>query len=175
MVSASAPARSATGAVAIGINAASSSRPKKEASYSPSILGMVLDRRQERTELRVAHATELRKKAAETEARLKRFHDAIKRGLADLGDDSPRERIAELRALKAQAQADAERAAIALEGIGADIAEGEVRIMGSRRNLLRTLAAASGAASAGRCPALYRGGGGDGIRTHDRCFAPITV
>jgi site-specific DNA recombinase len=155
------------------------------------VLASVLDRRHERTERRAAHATELRKKAAEAEARLKRLYDAIESGVADLGDDSLKERIAELRALKAQAEADAERAAIALEGIGAEItpaklhsfaavarqrlhgpdggyrrdhlralaqrvevAEGEVRIMGSRSNLLRTLAAASGVASAGAVPSF---------------------
>jgi DNA invertase Pin-like site-specific DNA recombinase len=155
------------------------------------VLASVLDRRQERTERRAAHAAELRKKAAEAEARLKRLYDAIESGVADLADDSLKERIAELRALKAQAQADAERAAIALEGIGAEItpdklhsfaavarqrlrgpdggyrrdhlralaqrvevAEGEVRIMGSRGNLLRTLVAASGVASAGAVPSF---------------------
>jgi site-specific DNA recombinase len=133
----------------------------------------------------------LRKKAAEAEARLKRLYDAIESGVADWGDDLLKERIAELRALKAQAQADAERATIALEGTGAEItpdklhsfaaiarqrlrgpdggyrrdhlralaqrvevAEGEVRIMGSRSNLLRTLAAASGVASAGTVPSF---------------------
>ena len=155
------------------------------------VLASVLDRRQERTERRAAHAAELRRKAAEAEARLKRLYDAIGSGVADLGDDSLKERIAELRALKAQAQADAERATIALEGIGVEItpdklrsfaavarqrlrgpdggyrrdhlralaqrvevAGGEVRIMGSRNNLLRTLAAASGVASAGAVPSF---------------------
>jgi site-specific DNA recombinase len=155
------------------------------------VLASVLDRRQERAERRADHAIELRKKAAEAEARLKRLYDAIESGVADLGDDSLKERIAELRALKAQAQADEERAKIALEGIGAEItpdklrsfaavarrrlrgpdggyrrdhlralaqrvevAEGEVRIMGSPGNLLRTLAAASGVASAGAVPSF---------------------
>ena len=112
---------------------------------------------------------------------MKRLYDAIEKGVADIDDESLKERIAELRALKSQAQADAERAVIALESVGVEItpaklrsfadaarqglggpdgryrrdhlralaqrvevAEGEVRIMGSRTNLLRTLAAASG-------------------------------
>ena len=145
------------------------------------VLSIVLDRRQERAERRAAHAIELRKKAAEAEARLKRLYDAIEKGVADIDDESLKERIAELRALKSQAQADAERAVIALESAGVEItpaklrsfadaarqrlrgpdgryrrdhlralaqrvevAQGEVRIMGSRTNLLRTLAAASG-------------------------------
>jgi site-specific DNA recombinase len=156
-----------------------------------AVLSAVLDRRQERAERRAEHATELRKKATEAEARLKRLYDAIEAGVADLGDESLKERIAELRALKAQAQADAERATIALEGIGAEItpaklhsfadvarrrlrgpdggyrrdhlralaqrvevADGEVRIMGSPGNLLRTLAAAGGVASAGSVPSF---------------------
>ena len=169
------------------------------------VLAIVLDRRQERAERRAAHATELRKKAAEADARLKRLYDAIESGVADLSDEALKERIAELRALKAQAQVDAERATIALEGIGTEItpatlrafadaarrrlrgpdggyrrdhlralaqrvevAEGEVRIIGSRNNLLRALVAAGGVQSAaGGVPSFVRVGGGSGIRTRD--------
>ncbi len=149
------------------------------------VLSAVLDRRQERTERRAAHATELRKKAAEAEVRLKRLYDAIESGVADIEDESLKERIAELRTLKSQAQADAERATVSLQAAGAEItpaklrtfadvarkrlrgpnggyrrdhlralaqrvevAEGEVRIMGSRSELLRTLAASAGVKSA---------------------------
>jgi len=41
--------------------------------------------------------------------------------VADIDDEWLNERIAELRMLKSQAQADVERAVIALEGIGAEI------------------------------------------------------
>jgi site-specific DNA recombinase len=58
-----------------------------------AVLANVLDRRQERTERRAAHATELCKKAAEAEARLKRLYDAIESGVADLEDESLKERI----------------------------------------------------------------------------------
>ncbi len=146
----------------------------------PTYIGR-LDRRQERAERRACHATELRKKAAEADARLKRLYDAIESGVADTEDESLKERIAELRALKSQAQVDAERATIALDAVGAEItqaklrtfadaarrrlrgpdggyrrdhlralaqrvevADVEVRIMGSRGNLLRTLTAAGG-------------------------------
>jgi site-specific DNA recombinase len=145
------------------------------------VLSIVLDRRQERAERRAAHAAELRRKAAEADARLKRLYDAIEKGVADIGDESLKERIVELRALKSQAQVDAERVVAALEGIGVEmtpaklrtfadaarerlrgpdggyrrdhlralaqrveVADGEVRIMGSRSNLLRALAAAGG-------------------------------
>ncbi len=149
------------------------------------VLNAVLDRRQERTERRAAHATELHKKAAEAEVRLKRLYNAIESGVADIEDESLKEQIAELRALKSQALADAERATVSLQTAGAEItpaklrtfadaarqrlrgpnggyrrdhlralaqrvevAEGEVRIMGSLSELLRTLAASSGAKSA---------------------------
>ncbi len=60
---------------------------------------VVLDRREERTERSAAHATELRKKAAEADARLKRLYDAIEGRVANIEDGSVKERIAELRAL----------------------------------------------------------------------------
>ena len=150
------------------------------------VLSVVLDRREERAERRAAHAAELRKKAAEADARLKRLYDAIESGVADLADESLKARIAELRSVKEQAQVDAERATIALESAGhavspdslrrfaqaarrrmrgpeggyrrdhlralaqrVEVAEGEVRIMGSRTELLRTIATASGVRSAG--------------------------
>ncbi len=121
---------------------------------------------------------------APTAARLKPLYAAIESGVADIEDESLKERIAELRALKSQAQADAERATVALQAAGPEItpaklrifadaarkrlrgphggyrrdqlralaqrvevAEGEVRIMGSRNELLRTLAASNGAKS----------------------------
>lgn len=149
------------------------------------ILATVLDRREERAERRHMLAAELRKKAAEAEARLKRLYDAIESGVADLDDPALKDRIAELRALKDQAQVDAERASMALEGAGqaitpkalivfadaarrrmrgpdggyrrdhlrtlaqrVEVAEGEVRIMGSRSELLRTLVAAGGGQTA---------------------------
>ena len=149
------------------------------------VLSIVLDRRHECAERRAAHAIELRKKAAEADARLKRLFDAIENGVADIEDKLLKERIAELRALKSQAQVDAERATVAIETIGAEItpaklhafadaarrrlrgpdggyrrdhlralaqrvevADCEIRIIGSRSNLLRTLAAAGGVPSA---------------------------
>jgi site-specific DNA recombinase len=50
------------------------------------ILSSVLDRREERAERRVTHVAELRKRAAEVDARLKRLYDAIENGVADLAD-----------------------------------------------------------------------------------------
>jgi site-specific DNA recombinase len=150
------------------------------------VLSGVLDRRQERAERRTAHIAELRKRASEADAKLKRLYDAIENGIADLADPMLKERIAELKAIRDQARADAERAEDAIERLGPSITpqalktfarqarkrmrtEGggyrrdhlralaqrvevdakEVRIMGSKSVLLRTLVAASSAKTAG--------------------------
>ncbi len=156
------------------------------------ILSSVLDRRQERTERRATHIAELRKRAAEADAKLKRLYDAIENGIADLADPMLKDRIAELKAIRDQARADAERAQDAIGRLGPSItpqalktfakaarkrirAEAgdyrrdhlrafaqrvevdakEVRIMGSKSELLRTLVAASSAKTAGfRVPSL---------------------
>lgn len=147
------------------------------------ILASVLDRRQERAERRREHIAELHQRAAEADLRLKRLYDAIESGVADLDDPALKDRIAGLKSVRDQAQAEAERTAAALESNGhqtitpamvrkfaatararirivgggfrrdhlralaqrVEVAEGEVRIIGSKSNLLRTLAAASGA------------------------------
>jgi hypothetical protein len=150
------------------------------------VLASVLDRRQEHSDRRREHIAELNKRAAETELRLKRFYDAIESGVADLDDPALRDRITSLKALRDQAQADAERAQAMLESTGqqtvtpqalrqfaqtarkrmrldsggyrrdhlrllahrVEVADKEVRIMGSKGTLLRTLAAISGVATA---------------------------
>ena len=150
------------------------------------VLASVLDRRQERTERRREHIAELNKRAVEADLRLKRLYDAIETGVADLGDPGLKERIAGLKAIRDQAQADAMRAQATLdsaaqqpvtttvlrkfaatarqrmriEGGGyrrdhlralaqrVEVADREVRIMGSKSDLLRTLAAISGVKSA---------------------------
>src|SRR5215216_3868081 len=150
------------------------------------ILSSVLGRREERAERRTAHIAELRKRASEADAKLKRLYDAIENGVADLSDPMLKNRIAELKAIRDQARADAERAEDALERLGPSITpqalktfarqarkrmrtEGggyrrdhlralaqrvevdtkEVRILGSKSVLLRTLVAASSANTAG--------------------------
>ncbi len=150
------------------------------------VLASVLDRRQERTERRREHIAELNKRAAETDLRLKRLYDAIESGVADLDDPALKERITGLKAIRDQAQADADRAQALAESVGqqaitpamlqrfartareriridgggyrrehlralaqrVEVAEKEVRIMGSKGDLLRTLAAANGVKSA---------------------------
>ncbi len=144
-----------------------------------TILATVLDRRQERSKRRREHIAELNRRAAESEARLKRLYDAIEVGVADLDDPALKDRIDGLKAIRDQAKVDAERAQamlqhsgsqavtpqmlsklartarqrIRLEGGGyrrdhlralaqrVEVAEGEVRIMGSKSRLLQALVA----------------------------------
>jgi len=131
----------------------------------------VLDRRQERSERRREHIAELNKRAVEADLRL---------------NPGLKERIAGLKAIRDQAQADTMRAQATLdsaaqqpvtatvlrkfaatarkrmriEGGGyrrdhlralaqrVEVADHEVRIMGSKSDLLKTLAAISGVKSA---------------------------
>jgi site-specific DNA recombinase len=150
------------------------------------ILSSVLQRREERAERRTTHIAELRKRASETDAKLKRLYDAIENGIADLSDPMLRDRVGELKAIRDQARADAERAQNTIERLGPSITPQalktfagqarkrmrtesggyrrdhlralaqrvevdakEVRIMGSKSVLLRTLVAASSAKTAG--------------------------
>lgn len=82
-----------------------------------TILASVLDRRQERTERRREHLAELHKRIAETDQRLNRLYDTIETGVTEL-DDSLKERIGGLKAIREQATADAERAQAALDSSG---------------------------------------------------------
>src|SRR5271169_5296919 len=85
------------------------------------LLSHVLDRRTERAERRKSHITELRKRAAEADAKLKRLYDAIENGVADLSDPMLKERIGELKATRDQARLDAERAEDAIDRAGPTI------------------------------------------------------
>jgi hypothetical protein len=149
------------------------------------VLASVIDRRQDHAERRREHIAELNKRASEAELRLKRLYDAIEAGVADLDDPALKDRIAALRAIRDQAQADTVRAQAMLENAThqvvtpqmlrqfadttrkrmradrggycrdhlrllaqrVEVADKQVRIMGSKSNLLRTLIALS---SAGR-------------------------
>jgi site-specific DNA recombinase len=147
-----------------------------------AILATVLDRRQERSERQREHIAELNRRAAESEARLKRLYDAIEAGVADLNDPALKGRIDGLKAIRDQAKADAERAQAMLENSGSkavtpqmvrnlaetarrhirlegggyrrdhlralaqrvEVADGEVRIMGSKSGLLQVLTGKKG-------------------------------
>ena len=143
-------------------------------------------RREERAERRTAHIAALRKRAAETDAKLKRLYDAVENGVADLADPMLKDRIGDLKATRDQARADAERGEGAFDRLGptitpqtlktfartarkrmrtesggyrrdhlralaqrVEVDAKEVRIMGSKSVLLRTLVAASSARTAG--------------------------
>ena len=82
------------------------------------ILSSVLERREVRAERRTTHIAELRKRAAETDAKLKRLYDAIENGVTDLADPMLKERVTELKTIRDQARADAERAEGAIERLG---------------------------------------------------------
>src|SRR5256885_1316486 len=83
------------------------------------ILSAVLHRREERAERRTTHIAELRKRAAEAEAKLKRLYDAIENGIADVSDPLLKERVTtELKPVRDQASADAERVEGALDRAG---------------------------------------------------------
>lgn len=85
------------------------------------LLSHVLDRRTERAEHRRSHIAELRKRAAEADAKLKRLYDAIENGIADLSDPMLKDRIGELKATRDQARLDAERAEDAIDRAGPSI------------------------------------------------------
>jgi hypothetical protein len=68
-----------------------------------------------RSDRRREHIAELNKRAAEADLRLKRLYDAIETGVADLGDPGLKERIAGLKAIRDQAQADTMRAQAELD------------------------------------------------------------
>ncbi|WP_183189826.1 recombinase family protein [Ancylobacter tetraedralis] len=147
-----------------------------------TILATVLDRRQERSERQREHIAELNRRAAESEARLRRLYDAMEAGVADLDDPVLKDRIAGLKVIRDQAKADAERAQALLQNAGSkavtpemlskfakaarqrirlegggyrrdhlralaqrvEVAEVEVRIMGSKSRLLQTLVSGDG-------------------------------
>ena len=151
-----------------------------------TMMDQLLERREEWNERRRGHIAELRKRAAEAEAKLKRLYEAIENGVVDMADPSLKDRIAELTAVRDQAQADAERAASAVERLGPAITSdslrrfalaarrklrnedgthrrdhlralaqlvevvdpSEIRILGTKTELLRTLVAPAGVESA---------------------------
>src|SRR6202011_5263546 len=143
------------------------------------LLSHVLDRRSERAERRKLHIAELRKRAAEADAKLRRLYDAIENGVAELSDPTLKDRTDELKATRDQARLDADRAEEAIDRAGPSITaqalktfartarkrmrtdgggyrrdhlralaqrvevdQKELRIMGSKSVLLRTLVAA---------------------------------
>ena len=83
-----------------------------------TILSSLLDRRQERAERRREHLADLNRRITETDQRLNRLYDAIESGVAALDDLGLKDRIANLKAIRDQATADAERIRMTLDGSG---------------------------------------------------------
>ena len=102
-----------------------------------TMMGLLLNRREEWVERQQGHIGELRKRAAEVEAKLKRLYEAIENGVVNVADPSLRDRVSELTALRDQAQADAERAAAAIERLGPQITPESLRrfAVAARRRL----------------------------------------
>ncbi len=83
-----------------------------------AILSSLLDRRQERAERRREHLAELNRRITETDQHLNRLYDAIESGVAALDDLGLKDRIANLKAIRDQAAADAERIRATLDNSG---------------------------------------------------------
>ncbi len=119
-----------------------------------AILSSLLERRQERSVRRREHLADLRRRITETDQRLNRLYDAIESGVAAMDDVGLKDRIANLRAVRDQATADAERIQATLESAGGQefnpamidalsaAARGAMRIEGGgyRRDHLRAFA-----------------------------------
>jgi Recombinase zinc beta ribbon domain len=158
------------------------------------ILSSAPDRREETAERRATHIAESRNRAAAADAKLKRLYNAIENGVANLADPMLKGRVAELKAIRDQAHADAERAEGAMERRGPTItppvtenvcqAGPQAHADRGRRLPPRLLAswgrkancfARSSPLQAQKrrvlaCPVLYRSGAPDRIRTYDLCL-----
>jgi len=83
-----------------------------------TVLASVIDRREERAERRREHLAELNRRITDTDQRIGRLYDAIESGMVDKDDETAKEHMAGLKALRDQAKADAERTQSALDGEG---------------------------------------------------------
>jgi site-specific DNA recombinase len=103
------------------------------------ILSSVLNRREKRSERQATHIAELRKRATEADANLKRLYDAIENGITDLADLMLKDRITELKAIRDQARADAERAEGAIDQLGPTITTQSIKAFArTARKRMRT-------------------------------------
>jgi site-specific DNA recombinase len=100
----------------------------------------------------------LNKRAAETELRLKRLYDAIEAGVADLHDPALKERVASLKAIRDQAQADAARAAAMLDASAQQVITPQMvhRFALTARERIRIDGGATAATISARSPSASR-------------------
>ena len=82
------------------------------------LLAGLLKRRAEHAEQMKGRSAELRRQAADAEAKLTRLYEAIENGLAELDDANLKGRIIELKRIRDAARADADRAENRDEGEG---------------------------------------------------------
>jgi len=151
-----------------------------------ALMNELLERRHQWAESRRTHIAELRRRATEAEAKLNRLFQFIEMGTVDLSEPVLNSRVVELKALRDQATADADRAETLMDKAEStvtpemlrafalaarkklkkedgtyrrdhlralaqrvEVANGtEVRISGSKTELLRTLIACAGVGSA---------------------------
>lgn len=74
------------------------------------LLSGLLKRRDEHAERLKGRIVELRRQAADADAKLSRLYEAVENGLAELDDSNLKGRIAELKRIRDSARADADRA-----------------------------------------------------------------
>ncbi len=86
-----------------------------------SMMSNIIDRREQWIQRRHEHVADLRKRATEAQARLKRLYDAVETGVADVCDPDIKARVLELKHLRDAAQQDAERAERAIVRLGPTI------------------------------------------------------
>ena len=81
----------------------------------------------------------MHKRAAEADAKLKPLYDAIENGIADVSDPMLKQRVTELRTIRDQAGADAERAEGALNRLGPSITPQALKTLATQaRKRMRT-------------------------------------
>jgi len=80
-----------------------------------ALMNELLERRHQWAESRKTHVAEMRRRASEAEAKLGRLYQLIETGVADLTEPVLAGRIGELKAIRDQAHADADRASATME------------------------------------------------------------
>ena len=95
-----------------------------------ALLESVLDRRSDYVARRRGHIAELRKRATEADAKLVRLYEAIENDIADIHDPSLKTRLEELKAIRDQAQTDAERAAASIDDSMPELTPKKVQAFG---------------------------------------------
>jgi site-specific DNA recombinase len=83
-----------------------------------ALMDNIIDKRSDWIERRRRHVAELRHRATDAQARIKRLFDAVSAGAIDANDPDLKERIDEFKALKDTATADADRAERAITRLG---------------------------------------------------------